>query len=556
MAGPEQPLSFNLLEEGWIPVVYRDGSQGELTLGDVFAQAPRIRTIEGDVRQQTFVLLRLLLAVLYRSHLDFTGTEADLRLFWKESWEDGAFDLNTIDAYLDRFHDRFDLFDPEHPFFQTPGLRYVSKEYDSVGEMVADVPKPEKFLFSMRDQHHLDSLGFAEAARWLVFMQAFDPAGIKSPVVGNTHQKAGRVYAPQGALGTGVAGALGGIFVEGDNLFQTLMLNWVLYDSVRSKEHPLLGVERDLPSWEQDDRSCDMVIQAADEPYGPVGMYVAQSRRVRLVPDASAQVVRGVISCYGTVGSVLDKQHVEPMTAWRESPAQQKKLGLSHVPLMPLAHDPAQSLWRGLGSVIAARGATGEQDLRPGVIRWIGALEDADVFEGASPLVTLHAQGMVYGTQSSVFSEAIDDSFAIPAMVLRDASRTRALAVQVVEQAANAADALGRFMNNIRRAAGDRGDAAQYRAKTTKVKEEAFREMDGLCRERLRNLDKAEQDEGYFDAWRNEIRRIIWAIGHRSLSTMSVSYFEVHDKMSVGRALQLFEQSLDKALPGTSKRRQ
>lgn len=204
-------------------------------------------------------------------------------------------------SYFDEWADRFFLLG-ERPFFQVPGLQYVgSKPYSPVSEMIADVPKPDKYLFSMRDLRAADSLLPAEAARWLVFLQAYDTAGIKTPVEGNTHVNKGKVYAPKGMLGTGWLGGIGGLYAEGRNLFETLMLNWVLYDTkFDSERYRLFGNNQDIPVWEREDPpSTDLNDQ--NRFVGPVQAMTWQSRRVRLVPSEDNARIIGIMSCYGDV---------------------------------------------------------------------------------------------------------------------------------------------------------------------------------------------------------------------------------------------------------------
>lgn len=149
-----------------------------------------------------------------------------------------------LDGYFNEWKDRFFLFG-DRPFFQVPELEYVGqKEYDPVSEMIADMPKPEKYLFAMRGLGTTDTLSLPEAARWLVFLQSFDTAGIKTPVKGNTHINKGKIYPLKGFLGTGWLGGIGGVYAEGANLFETLMLNWVLYDDRYDLEYYRLFKKR------------------------------------------------------------------------------------------------------------------------------------------------------------------------------------------------------------------------------------------------------------------------------------------------------------------------
>ncbi|CAM5314727.1 hypothetical protein SBADM41S_03767 [Streptomyces badius] len=58
-------LSFDLTEQPWIEVLRRDGTQDELSLREVFAQADGVRRIAGDLPTQEFALLRLLLVIAH-----------------------------------------------------------------------------------------------------------------------------------------------------------------------------------------------------------------------------------------------------------------------------------------------------------------------------------------------------------------------------------------------------------------------------------------------------------------------------------------------------------
>lgn len=252
--------------------------------------------------------MRFLLAIMYRAYCIDGADEEQMRELWEGIYSSGQFNEDALDYYFDEWADRFFLLG-ERPFFQVPGLQYVgSKPYSPVSEMIADVPKPDKYLFSMRDLRAADSLLPAEAARWLVFLQAYDTAGIKTPVEGNTHVNKGKVYAPKGMLGTGWLGGIGGLYAEGRNLFETLMLNWVLYDTkFDSERYRLFGNNQDIPVWEREDPpSTDLNDQ--NRFVGPVQAMTWQSRRVRLVPSEDNARIIGIMSCYGDVVAPYNTQ--------------------------------------------------------------------------------------------------------------------------------------------------------------------------------------------------------------------------------------------------------
>ena len=415
------------------------------------------------------------------------------------------------------------------------------KEIDPVSELMLDVPKPEKFLFSMSSPEHLDSLPLDLAARYLVVAQAYHTAGIKSPVVGNTSAKSGKAYAPKGALGTGWCGALGGIYLEGQNLFETLLLNFVLFLNNASVIAP-----DDYAPWEREVPSADTCQR---EPTGPVDLLTWQSRRIRLVPSKDGSRVRGVIISYGDVLIPANKQRYEMMTGWRESKQQQKKLGTATVPLMPVASDTARALWRGLPSLLAL--ADGGK-LRPGVIRWMSELQDVQSAEDWRLNVRIVCQGVSYGTQSSVVDDAITDSIDLRATLLRKNSEAVIKMLDVIERTEQAVGVLVRFVQNVERAQGDKrrydsfSDSAAQ-ASREDVREGAYDALDALYRARIAEFPDEGVDE-YCLSWRKEAQSVLRRLANAYVSRRHVSCFSEHDDVSVGQALAWFEGGLVKAL--------
>ena len=94
------------------------------------------------------------------------------------------------------------------------------------GEVVESNNKIQ--LFSMRSGKEKNELRYDEAARWLIYLQAFDDTAAKKP-------------SPKLCL----VGSIGIITVKGDSLFETLMLNLTLLKDGQE----LWGEAK--PSWER-----------------------------------------------------------------------------------------------------------------------------------------------------------------------------------------------------------------------------------------------------------------------------------------------------------------
>lgn len=484
-------LSFDLTEQPWIGVLQHNGEQTELSLREVFEQAGHVHRLAADLATQEFALLRLLLAIAH----DALDGPRDIE-HWAQLWSDPQC-FDGVAAYLDTHRSRFDLFDTRAPFFQTAQLRTAKDEVSSLNRIVADVPNGEPF-FSAR-LPAVDRLGFAEAARWVVHTHAYDTSGIKSGVVGDARAKGGKVY----PLGVGWAGNLGGVYVEGTNLRETLLLNLVAFDTAG-----LTFKNEDRPAWRREPSGPG---GAERSPDGIRDLYTWQSRRLRLHADSEG--VHGVVLGYGDPLTARNMHTREPMTAWRRSPAQEKKHGEPLI-YLPREHEPERSAWRGLASLIADR-AQQPQDsegvaayLRPGILDWTARLVTRRVLPRGF-LVRARIAGSVYGTQQSVVDEVVDDRLTIAVVLLHEQDRDYARqAMDAVEDAHQAVTALGDLATDLERAAGSDNDSRR-----TTARDRAFGALEGPYRTWLAALGEADDPLIERDRWKTEVYAIVAGLG-------------------------------------------
>ncbi|MFF0516160.1 type I-E CRISPR-associated protein Cse1/CasA [Streptomyces sp. NPDC004250] len=502
--GGGEVLSFDLTGRPWIGVLRCDGSQDELSLGQVFAQAGDLRCVVGELATQEFSLVRLLLAVAHDA-LDGPGDIED----WADLWGDPAC-FAPIQAYLEQQRERFDLLHPVTPFLQTAGLRTAKDEVFSLNRIVADVPAGEPF-FSAR-MPDVERLTFAEAARWVVHVHAYDTSGIKTGMAGDGRVKGGKVY----PLGTGWAGGLGGVFVEGGTLRETLLLNLVAADTEG------LGFScGDRPAWRRE--PCGPGSDGRS-PTGLRDLYTWQSRRVRLHHDADG--VHGVVLGYGD-RLISRNMHVsEPMTAWRRSQAQEKKLGQSPV-YLPLEHDPDRSAWRGIAALLADRlenagvGAEGASRLRPRILEWVARL----VTEGHVPrrsLVRARVAGVRYGTQQSVVDEVVDDRLEMPLVLLHGQDPAYAgQAIAAAEDADRAVRALGDLAADLARATGAEQEGPKSAARAV-----GFDALDQPYRGWLSAMAQAPDPFEHRYVWQREVRQVVRLLGDRLIAAAGDAAWE------------------------------
>ncbi|MEU9748394.1 type I-E CRISPR-associated protein Cse1/CasA [Streptomyces niveus] len=478
-------LSFDLTARPWIPVQRLDGTQDELSLREVFAQAGGISRIVGDLPTQDFALIRLLLAI---AHDAFDGP-ADIE-DWADLWSDEQC-FALVPEYLNEHCGRFDLLHPRAPFFQVAGLRTGRDEVFSLNRIVADVPNGAPFFTSRMPT--VARLGFAEAARWVVHAHAYDTSGIKTGIDGDKRAKGGKVY----PLGVGWAGTLGGVMVEGSTLRETLLLNLMAADTTDLRFEP-----GDRPAWRQP--LCGPGAADDRRPTGVRDLYTWQTRRLRLHADASG--VHGVVLGYGDPLVPRSMHEREPMTAWRRSKAQEKKHG-EPLSYMPREHDPSRSAWRGLEALLADRteasqGSDPARTLRPQVLEWIARLS-TDRWLPRGFLIRTRVVGAVYGTQQSVIDEIVDDHLSMGVVLLHQQDREYATAaIDAVRDADRAVLALGDLATNLARATGAAADGPRGTARDL-----GFGALDGPYRTWLRDLAEAEEPHEQRALWQKDVYR-------------------------------------------------
>ena len=161
---------FNLIDEKWIPVQFLDGTRNELGIRDTLLQCKEIAAIEDPSPLVVAALHRFLLAVLYRALEGPTDIDQAKMLF-KEGLPGGK-----ITAYLEKWWDRFWLFDEKYPFGQNPNV--PNDEIEPWTKLTAEFnATSNKVLFDHTDTKRPGAREPKECARWLLTTMSFSIAG-------------------------------------------------------------------------------------------------------------------------------------------------------------------------------------------------------------------------------------------------------------------------------------------------------------------------------------------------------------------------------------------
>lgn len=433
---------FDLIREPWVRVLLNTAESVELSVMDVFARAREIQRIAGESPQQDAALLRLLLVVFWRAHhrdprLAAAGASGRAE-WWVEQFtgsEDEA-SQRRVAEYLGDMSPRWDLRHPDQPFMQVAGLATASGKRDPITKLVPDAESP---YFSVRAADGLDSVAAAEAARWLVHLQAWNYSGIKSGAVGDDRVKGGKGY----PIGTGWSGRAGTVVLHGRNLAETLALNTP--PSVVFGE----SMARDLPVWEQEVSTA--AARGPQRATGPCDLLTWQSRRVRLFWEEGR--VTGILVANG---DRIESQNEmsDPMTAYRFSEPQSKKAGKDV--WMPRAHSEVRTLWRGVEPLLKHHEDASATVRPPATVTGLRDLwdEHMDLLD-EDVVVTAELIGAVYGTQDAVVTSTIHDEapLRLSALATNDPAVSHTM-ISAAGATMNVAVALGQFSAMLRQAGG------------------------------------------------------------------------------------------------------
>ncbi len=397
-------LSFNLLEEAWLPCITVDGEFVEVSLRGLFARAPGLREISCATAIQSAAVMPLALAILHRVF----GPEGMGE--WHTLWQAGAFDMARLDAYFEQWRDRFDLFHPERPFYQVSDDRVKRKSILYLAEKIQNTHT----LFNHTTEAQAPNLTPAQAARRLLQAQAFRLRGGRSGA--KTPYDVDSIYS-RGVL----------FFAQGSNLFQTLMLNLVRYPDERILSTPA----KDKPFWERDDpwqgRKPGASKATVLTPSGYLDYLTWQTNHVELFYDSSDGVVK-----ISDITIVPVSKLAEGVRSPQKQHEKREKKG--EISYSPLRFREDRALWRNYHSLLPQSDGKSQP---PAVIDWLSNLTLEHLPEDFP--VRLLATGMLADEAKPIFYRR--ELMPLPLELLRNADYVRNIG-EAIQKAEACADKL------------------------------------------------------------------------------------------------------------------
>ena len=538
---------YNLLDEPWIPVFLDDGTIEKLGIKAIFERSKQIVDLACELPTQKIAVQRMLLAICYRVIAVRDAEE------WERVWEEGLPTGNILE-YLDRWRDRFFLFGGLFPFMQVHDLRTEKGTVSGLEKIIVDVPNGEPF-FTTRHGRAIASISPDEAAIWLLHAHAYDPSGIRSGALGDSDIKGGKGY----PIGPAWCGQTGTVWLRGDKLNETLVLNLIPHDFGYLRG-PSPDSSASACTWEAEEPETahrrDYSIDGKPEPSG-IGiprLLTWHSRRVRLHGDRSG--VTGVLLAQGDKLGPQNMHLYEPLSLWRYSLPQSKKYKVETY--MPRKHEPGRAFWRSLPSILPSSdtvdGLTKQPQqrfLRSATLQFHSRYTATP---GRYPMrLKIEAIGMDYGSQEAVVNDIYHDEMILPSVLLKESSEHLVgLVDRQLRATEELAQAVGFLAANLARAAGEDGDGAGDGSRD-RARELFFARIDNPFRQWVSALGTHSTLITEETKWRKIARRIAWKVASSLIEGVASSAIRGRKTnrgyISSAIAENYFNAALNKIMP-------
>ena len=473
-------IEFNLIDEPWIRVMDSKCSVSEVSLKDALLNAHNYKSLSGELPTQDIAVMRLLLAVLHTvySRADEDGSVSPLEEDdddqainrWKALWDKRRFSEKAVGKYLDKWHERFWLFHPERPFGQVAGLK-IGTDYEApkLNGEISESSNKLRF-FSMYSGDKKTALSYPQAARWLLYLNAYDDTSSKPTKEGKA-KAGGSLPSP----GVGWLGKLGLINITGNNLFETLMLNLIMVneDIIQHCQKPL---------WEQEKVSSAERTQIF-LPHDLAALYTLQSRRIFLVRKEHK------VESYKLLGGdFFEKENAffEPMTVW-SSPKKENNA------YSPKRHDPSKQMWREFSALFGEKGSR-----QAGVIKWFRNYLQGKKLLPRSFLLKTSITAVEYGDKDFIVKNVFSDSLTMHSELLSELGANWRSAIEnEIGRCSRLADAIAGLAKDLYAASGGSNSKKDkhFQEIPNVVKSQLYYRFDVPFRKWLRSVDPAILDE-------------------------------------------------------------
>lgn len=469
-------MTFSLLSEPWIPLLRRNGSATLGSLHDALLCPSAWRGIGPANPIETLALYRLLLAICHRSI--GPGDPEDRAALL------GPWPSQRLENYLDRWAERFDLFHPERPFLQVPGLIEAGlKPVPWTRLAPARSSGAERILWDRSLDAHPEPITPALAAVTLVAYLQFTPGGLVRALRHSGEQ--------------GPACGLLLTLPMGSTLQETMALSLVP-QTEEDHDRDQAGWEKAAPTVEELEKK-----ESATRPLrGPADRYTWLSRALLLTPGASITH----LFC-GAGLAPAQSSTPDPMSAVVSG-----KKGC-----FPLKLHEDKAMWRGFHALTGDRSRGSEP---PGGVRIAASIRDIQEDYSPIPLLT----GGLLPDQAKIVLWRLEERCVSPKLL--DAQGD-SVANKALEQAESTGDQLRKSLFSLCSAwlqnGGERSPASKdVKALLTSTQAMAhyWAALEPAFWELVDQLGHGQEGHQALEDWRTTLKEVVRQGWHQAKSSL------------------------------------
>lgn len=459
-------LSFNLITDPWIKVIDKNNNLQKVSLSTLFKNSQDYKQLAGEMKSQDLAVFRFLLAILTTvySRFDASGKPYDglqlddkfqvipedpddvedevdgadpslgsssfdetqaLLKTWADLYHIGHFSSIVVE-YLEKYKEKFDMFG-DTPFYQVTAEIYDSlvpeKKKISTGSGTTAVKQINRTIsesahtpniFAPRSDSFKNRIKIDELVRWIITYQNFTGVTDKTKV--NANEKF--------SVSAGWLYGLNPVFAQGDNLFETLILNLTFFD--KDEDLKLVPIQRPIWEWEKFSDYISYRLKA-ELPDNISEMYTMWSRVLHIEWNGNAPTIFSA----GLPKVSSENAFIEPMTTWKTD-----KKELVYKPNTKWIKTVGESMWRNFGQYTRLS-ESNEQEKKtihqPGIVTWLNLLENRKLLP-ANKFINLATVGLISDGNATSQSPAVEvwDEMKIKADVLFDSNEKVAIHWPVV----------------------------------------------------------------------------------------------------------------------------
>lgn len=431
--------SYNLITEPWIKVLDgKTNSEHMVSIKELLQNASDYRQLAGEMHAQDLAILRLLEAILttvytrvdqndeeyewvtldeqmhvqsYDDEIEGSTLLQVLTKTWNALYKEGSFSEAVFD-YLDKNKGLFDFFG-DRPFYQVTAKQYDSFVPDNKkiakGSGTVDLMQINRLIsqsgnsvaiFAPKSANRKNKLTLDELVRWVITYQNFTGVTDKTKVKAKEKMPNSR-----GWLYT-----LNPVYAQGKNLFETLMLNLLLFNPNK----PTYTQQR--PVWEEDLGEYVKRRLSQVKPDNFAETYTVWSRLLHIEwQDGTPTIFSAGLPAFDSANAY----DIEPMSTWRMN----KKDG-NYYPATRQLSSIGIAMWRNFGQYVDIKGHTESRE--PLTVAWLNYLKTKNELLNQQ-MINLHTSGIISngGATSLMPAAEFDDNLRIEADVLFDETEDR-----------------------------------------------------------------------------------------------------------------------------------